>query len=140
MNLLEITEELNLKRLYLEGLSREQILHVIKLTIYFIENDNSNYKNKINSDDIDAIIKISLTNDLNNNLFFKYRKVKLNINTVAIIKAKELKVFTNSILINFKIRNPIVVIIENNDQEKVIQLFIKSLDESEINHSFLKVL
>lgn len=140
MNLLEITEELNLKRLYLEGLSREQILHVIKLTIYFIENDNSNYKNKINSDEIDEINKISLTNDLNNNLFFKYRKVKLNINTVAIIKAKELKVFTNSILINFKIRNPIVVIIENNDQEKVIQLFIKSLDESEINHSFLKVL
>ncbi len=140
MNLLEITEELNLKRLYLEGLSREQILHVIKLTIYFIENDISNYKNKINSDEIDEINKISLTNDLNNNLFFKYRKVKLNINTVAIIKAKELKVFTNSILINFKIRNPIVVIIENNDQEKVIQLFIKSLDESEINHSFLKVL
>ena len=47
-DLITSTEKLNSLRSYLEGLDREQIVHIIKLSIYFIEKNKDQFEEDIN--------------------------------------------------------------------------------------------
>ena len=140
MNFNALTSELNPLRPYLEGLEREQVIHIIKLTIYMIEKNKDQFENDINVTFLDEINKMSLTNDLNNNLFFKYRKNQVNISAIVIIEDRALTKFTNSILLNFKLRNPMILITQNKDQELVSKFFIESLSEAKAKSNFIKVI
>ena len=91
MTLEASTLELNSHRLYLEELDKTKIVHIIKYTIYLIENNN-------------------------------------------------LMKFTNSILFNFKLRNPMVLHPISKDQILIIDLFCESLEESKINNQFIKTI
>ena len=66
--------ELNTHRLYLEELDKSQVIHIIKYTTYLIEKNASNFLENFSEEDLVEINKVPLTNDINNNLFFKYRK------------------------------------------------------------------
>ncbi len=132
--------ELNSHRLYLEEIDKSQVIHIIKYTTYLIEKNSSNFLENFSEEDLVEVNKVSLTNDINNNLFFKYRKKKLSLSTIAIIQNNNLLIFTNSILFNFKLRNPIVVKPVSKDQNLVIKLFYEALVESEINNRFVKII
>ncbi|MDB9776295.1 hypothetical protein OAB63_00880 [Alphaproteobacteria bacterium] len=132
--------ELNSHRLYLEELDKSQVIHIIKYTTYLIEKNSFNFLENFSEEDLVEVNKVSLTNDINNNLFFKYRKKKLSLSTIAIIQNNNLLIFTNSILFNFKLRNPIVVKPVSKDQNLVIKLFYEALVESEINNRFVKII
>ena len=140
MNLDGLTSELKPLRPYLEGLEREQVIHIIKLAIYFIEKNKDQFEEDINDTFLDEINKIPLTNDLNNNLFFKYRKYQLNISSIVIIEDLTLTTFTNSILLNFKLRNPMILIPLTKDQELILKYFIESLNKAETKSNFIKVI
>tara|TARA_B100000787_G_scaffold167155_1_gene153437 strand:- start:64 stop:489 length:426 start_codon:yes stop_codon:yes gene_type:complete len=139
MNLEVDIYELNTHRLYLEELDKSQVIHIIKYTTYLIEKNASNFLENFSEEDLVEINKVPLTNDINNNLFFKYRKNKLPLSTIALIKDNNLMIFTNSILFNFKLRNPIAVKPISKDQNLVIKLFYEALGESKINHQFIKI-
>ncbi|MAV82356.1 MAG: hypothetical protein CMI90_02690 [Pelagibacteraceae bacterium] len=139
-DLITSTEKLNSLRSYLEGLDREQIVHIIKLSIYFIEKNKDQFEEDINETFLNEINKIPLTNDLNNNLFFKYRKNKIDISSIAIILDNKLITFTNSIFLNFKLRNPMILIPYSEDQELILKYFIESLNETKTETNFLKLL
>ncbi|MDA1283519.1 MAG: hypothetical protein O3C61_01170 [Proteobacteria bacterium] len=132
--------ELNPHRLYLEELDRTKIVHVIKYTIYLIEKNTHNFLENFSEEDLVEINKVPLTNDINNNLFFKYRKNKLPLSTIALIRDNNLMIFTNSILFNFKLRNPMVLQPISKDQKLIIDLFYESLEESKINNQFIKTI
>jgi hypothetical protein len=140
MTLEASTLELNSHRLYLEELDKTKIVHIIKYTIYLIEKNTHDFIENFTEEDLVEINKVPLTNDINNNLFFKYRKNTLPVSTIALIQDNNLMIFTNSILFNFKLRNPMVLHPISKDQNLIIDLFYESLEESKINNQFIKTI
>ena len=110
-------DELNSHRSYLEEIDKTDVTHIIKYTIFLIEKNNQSFKETFTEQDLTEINKVPLTNDINNNLFFKYRKLTLPISTVAWIQSKSLVKFCTSILFNFKLCNPMALKPESEDQK-----------------------
>ena len=133
-------DELNICRSYLEKIDRTEITHIIKYTIFLIEKNNQRFKEIFSEQDLTEINKVPLTNDINNNLFFKYRKITLPISTVAFIQSESLIIFSNSILFNFKLCNPMALKPISEDQNLVIDLFKEALLELNINNDFIKII
>ena len=114
--------------------------HIIKYTIFLIEKNNQSFQETFSEQDLTEINKVPLTNDINNNLFFKYRKLTLPISTVAWIQSESLVKFCTSVLFNFKLCNPMALRPTSEDQNLVIDLFKKALMESKINNDFVKII
>ena len=140
MTLENSIDELNIHRSYLEEIDKTDVTHIIKYTIFLIEKNNKSFKETFSEQDLTEINKVPLTNDINNNLFFKYRKNTLPMSTIALIQDNNLMIFTNSILFNFKLRNPMVLHPISKDQNLIIDLFYESLEESKINNQFIKII
>ena len=133
-------DELNSHRSYLEEIDKTDVTHIIKYTIFLIEKNNQSFKENFTEQDLTEINKVPLTNDINNNLFFKYRKLTLPISTVAWIQSESLVKFCTSILFYFKLCNPMALKPESEDQKLVIDLFKQALAESKISNEFVKII
>ena len=120
---------------YLDSLEKEHVTHTIKHTIYELEKINL-----FTDQELEDLNKVIFTAELFNNLYFKYNQQRLKNSGVIYLDEDEDHQFALSLLLNFKLRIPLVVFLHNDRQKKCYDLFIQTLKENNIENLFLATL
>ena len=124
--------ELKSKGIYLASLSKEDITHVIKSSIYEIENLNA-----FSEEELKEINKVVLIGEPFNNLYFKYNKERLLTEGVIYLHEEEDLTFITSLFYFFKLRIPVLLITNSKIQQQSFDILLKFLKENNISENFL---
>ena len=132
MDLRQNLLELKLQIEYLASLKKEDITHVIKTSIYEIENLKI-----FKEEELKELNKVILTNEAFNNLYFKYNKERLSTKGVVYLEEENDLHFLISLFYFFKQRVPILLKTNSKIQIQSLSIFQKSLKENDISESFI---
>ena len=127
-NLQELKSQID----YLGSLKKEDVTHIIKSSIYEIENLKI-----FNEEELNEINKVTLTSEPFNNLFFKYNKERLVSKGVVYLEEENDLQFLISLFYFFKQRVPILLKTNTKLQIQSLDIIHKFLKENNISGNFL---
>ena len=126
-------QELKSQIEYLSSLNKEDVIHIIKSSIYELES-----LKVFNEEELNEINKVTLISEPFNNHFFKYNKERLiNKGVVYIEEENDLK-FIISLFYFFKQRVPILFHTSSKLQLQFIDILNKFLEENGVSKKFLR--
>ena len=126
-------QELKSQIEYLISLNKEDVIHIIKSSIYELESLNF-----LNEEELNEINKVTLISEPFNNLFFKYNKERLINKGVVYIEEENDLQFIISLLYFFKQRVPILFHTSSKLQLQFIDILNKFLEENGVSKKFLR--
>ena len=132
MDLRQNLLELKLQIEHLASLKKEDITHVIKTSIYEIENLKI-----FSEEELKELNKVILTNEAFNNLYFKYNKERLSTKGVVYLEEENDLHFLISLFYFLRQRVPILLKTNSKLQIQSLSIFQKSLKENDISGSFI---
>ena len=132
MDLRQSLLELKSQDEYLASLNKEDVTHIIKSSIYEIEN-----LEVFNEEELKELNKVILTNEAFHNLYFKYNKERLITKGVVYLEEENDLQFLISLFYFFKQRVPILLKTNTKLQIQSLHIIQKFLKENNISGSFL---
>ena len=132
MDLRQSLIELKSQVEYLASLKKEDVTHIIKSSIYEIEN-----LEVFNEEELKELNKVILTNESFHNLYFKYNKERLITKGVVYLEEENDLEFLISLFYFFKQRVPILLKTNTKLQIQYLDIFHKFLKENNISGNFL---
>ena len=117
---------------YLASLKKEDVTHIIKSSIYEIEN-----LEVFREEELKELNKVILTNEAFHNLYFKYNKERLITKGVVYLEEENDLQFLISLFYFFKQRVPILLKTNTKLQIQSLDIIQKFLKENNISGSFL---
>mgnify|MGYP006259654101 FL=1 len=126
-------QELKSQTEYLSSLNKEDVIHIIKSSIYELES-----LKVFNEEELNEINKVTLISEPFNNLFFKYNKERLINKGVVYIEEENDLQFIISLLYFFKQRVPILFHTSSKLQLQFIDILNKFLEENGVSKKFLR--
>ena len=126
-------QELKSQIEYLSSLNKEDVIHIIKSSIYELES-----LKLFNEEELNEINKVTLISEPFNNLFFKYNKERLINKGVVYIEEENDLQFIISLLYFFKQRVPILFHTSSKLQLQFIDILNKFLEENGVSKKFLR--
>ena len=117
---------------YLASLKKEDVTHIIKSSIYEIEN-----LEVFNEEELKELNKVILTNEAFHNLYFKYNKERLITKGVVYLEEENDLEFLVSLFYFFKQRVPILLKTNTKLQIQSLDIIHKFLKENNISGNFL---
>ena len=132
MDLRQSLLELKSQVEYLASLKKEDITHIIKSSIYEIEN-----LEVFNEEELKELNKVILTNESFHNLYFKYNKERLITKGVVYLEEENDLQFLISLFYFFKQRVPILLKTNTKLQIQSLDIIHKFLKENNISGNFL---
>ena len=132
MDLRQSLLELKSQDEYLASLNKEDVTHIIKSSIYEIEN-----LEVFSEEELKELNKVILTNEAFHNLYFKYNKERLITKGVVYLEEENDLQFLISLFYFFKQRVPILLKTNTKLQIQSLDIIQKFLKENNISGSFL---
>ena len=132
MDLRQSLIELKSQVEYLASLKKEDVTHIIKSSIYEIEN-----LEVFREEELKELNKVILTNESFHNLYFKYNKERLITKGVVYLEEENDLQFLISLFYFFKQRVPILLKTNTKLQIQSLDIIQKFLKENNISGSFL---
>ena len=132
MDLRQSLLELKSQDEYLASLNKEDVTHIIKSSIYEIEN-----LEVFEEEELKELNKVILTNEAFHNLYFKYNKERLITKGVVYLEEENDLQFLISLFYFFKQRVPILLKTNTKLQIQSLDIIQKFLKENNISGSFL---
>jgi hypothetical protein len=132
MDLRQSLLELKSQDEYLASLNKEDVTHIIKSSIYEIEN-----LEVFNEEELKELNKVILTNEAFHNLYFKYNKERLITKGVVYLEEENDLQFLISLFYFFKQRVPILLKTNTKLQIQSLDIIQKFLKENNILGNFL---
>ena len=132
MDLRQSLLELKSQVEYLASLKKEDVTHIIKSSIYEIEN-----LEVFNEEDLKELNKVILTNEAFHNLYFKYNKESLITKGVVYLEEENDLQFLISLFYFFKQRVPVLLKTNTKLQIQSLDIIQKFLKENNISGNFL---
>jgi len=132
MDLRQSLLELKSQVEYLASLKKEDVTHIIKSSIYEIEN-----LEVFREEELKELNKVILTNEAFHNLYFKYNKERLITKGVVYLEEENDLQFLISLFYFFKQRVPILLKTNTKLQIQSLDIIQKFLKENNISGSFL---
>jgi len=132
MDLRQSLLELKSQDEYLASLNKEDVTHIIKSSIYEIEN-----LEVFNEEELKELNKVILTNESFHNLYFKYNKERLITKGVVYLEEENDLQFLISLFYFFKQRVPILLKTNTKLQIQSLDIIHKFLKENNISGNFL---
>ena len=132
MDLRQSLLELKSQDEYLASLNKEDVTHIIKSSIYEIEN-----LEVFNEEELKELNKVILTNEAFHNLYFKYNKERLITKGVVYLEEENDLQFLISLFYFFKQRAPILLKTNTKLQIQSLDIIHKFLKENNISGNFL---
>ncbi len=126
-------QELKSQTEYLSSLNKEDVIHIIKSSIYELES-----LKVFNEEELNEINKVTLISEPFNNLFFKYNKEHLINKGVVYIEEENDLQFIISLFYFFKQRVPILFHTSSKLQLQFIDILNKFLEENGVSKKFLR--
>ena len=117
---------------YLASLKKEDVTHIIKSSIYEIEN-----LEVFSEEELKELNKVILTNEAFHNLYFKYNKERLITKGVVYLEEENDLQFLISLFYFFKQRVPILLKTNTKLQIHSLDIIQKFLKENNISGNFL---
>ena len=117
---------------YLASLKKEDVTHIIKSSIYEIEN-----LEVFSEEELRELNKVILTNEAFHNLYFKYNKERLITKGVVYLEEENDLQFLISLFYFFKQRVPILLKTNTKLQIHSLDIIQKFLKENNISGNFL---
>ena len=117
---------------YLASLKKEDVTHIIKSSIYEIEN-----LEVFREEELKELNKVILTNEAFHNLYFKYNKERLITKGVVYLEEENDLQFLISLFYFFKQRVPILLKTNTKLQIQSLDIIQKFLKENNISGNFL---
>ena len=117
---------------YLASLKKEDVTHIIKSSIYEIEN-----LEVFREEELKELNKVILTNEAFHNLYFKYNKERLITKGVVYLEEENDLEFLISLFYFFKQRVPILLKTNTKLQIQSLDIIHKFLKENNISGNFL---
>ena len=127
--------ELEKHRAYLNEISKEDIVHIIKSIIFHLEQ-----KKIFQEEELKKINLTVLTNEPFNNLYFKYNKERLPLVGSIILQENDDLTFTISLCHHFKMRNTLIIRGSNSQQSEILDIFLQTLSENQLKSDFIKII
>ena len=132
MDLRQSLLELKSQVEYLASLKKEDVTHIIKSSIYEIEN-----LEVFEEEELKELNKVILTNEAFHNLYFKYNKERLITKGVVYLEEENDLQFLISLFYFFKQRVPILLKTNTKLQIQSLDIIHKFLKENNISENFL---
>ena len=132
MDLRQSLLELKSQVEYLASLKKEDVTHIIKSSIYEIEN-----LEVFREEELKELNKVILTNEAFHNLYFKYNKERLITKGVVYLEEENDLQFLISLFYFFKQRVPILLKTNTKLQIQSLDIIQKFLKENNISETFL---
>ena len=132
MDLRQSLLELKSQDEYLASLNKEDVTHIIKSSIYEIEN-----LEVFSEEELKELNKVILSNEAFHNLYFKYNKERLITKGVVYLEEENDLQFLISLFYFFKQRVPILLKTNTKLQIQSLDILQKFLKENNISGSFL---
>ena len=132
MDLRQSLLELKSQDEYLASLNKEDVTHIIKSSIYEIEN-----LEVFSEEELKELNRVILTNEAFHNLYFKYNKERLITKGVVYLEEENDLQFLISLFYFFKQRVPILLKTNTKLQIQSLDIIQKFLKENNISGSFL---
>ncbi len=132
MDLRQRLSELKSQVEYLASLKKEDVTHIIKSSIYEIEN-----LEVFREEELKELNKVILTNEAFLNLYFKYNKERLITKGVVYLEEENDLQFLISLFYFFKQRVPILLKTNTKLQIQSLDIIHKFLKENNISGNFL---
>ena len=132
MDLRQSLIELKSQVEYLACLKKEDVTHIIKSSIYEIEN-----LEVFREEELKELNKVILTNEAFHNLYFKYNKERLITKGVVYLEEENDLQFLISLFYFFKQRVPILLKTNTKLQIQSLDIIHKFLKENNISGNFL---
>jgi hypothetical protein len=132
MDLRQSLLELKSQVEYLASLKKEDVTHIIKSSIYEIEN-----LEVFREEELKELNKVILTNESFHNLYFKYNKERLITKGVVYLEEENDLQFLISLFYFFKQRVPILLKTNTKLQIQSLDIIHKFLKENNILGNFL---
>ena len=132
MDLRQSLLELKSQVEYLASLKKEDVTHIIKSSIYEIEN-----LEVFREEELKELNKVILTNESFHNLYFKYNKERLITKGVVYLEEENDLQFLISLFYFFKQRVPILLKTNTKLQIQSLDIIQKFLKENNILGNFL---
>ena len=132
MDLRQSLIELKSQVEYLASLKKEDVTHIIKSSIYEIEN-----LEVFREEELKELNKVILTNESFHNLYFKYNKERLITKGVVYLEEENDLQFLISLFYFFKQRVPILLKTNTKLQIQSLDVIQKFLKENNISGNFL---
>ena len=132
MDLRQSLLELKSQVEYLASLKKEDVTHIIKSSIYEIENFEV-----FREEELKELNKVILTNEAFHNLYFKYNKERLITKGVVYLEEENDLQFLISLFYFFKQRVPILLKTNTKLQIHSLDIIQKFLKENNISGNFL---
>ena len=132
MDLRQSLLELKSQDEYLASLNKEDVTHIIKSSIYEIEN-----LEVFSEEELEELNRVILTNEAFHNLYFKYNKERLITKGVVYLEEENDLQFLISLFYFFKQRVPILLKTNTKLQIQSLDIIQKFLKENNISGSFL---
>ena len=132
MDLRQSLLELKSQVEYLASLKKEDVTHIIKSSIYEIEN-----LEVFREEELKELNKVILTNEAFHNLYFKYNKERLITKGVVYLEEENDLQFLVSLFYFFKQRVPILLKTNTKLQIQSLDIIHKFLKENNISGNFL---
>ena len=132
MDLRQSLLELKSQVEYLASLKKEDVTHIIKSSIYEIEN-----LEVFREEELKELNKVILTNEAFHNLYFKYNKERLITKGVVYLEEENDLQFLISLFYFFKQRAPILLKTNTKLQIQSLDIIHKFLKENNISGNFL---
>ena len=126
-------QELKSQIEYLGSLNKEDVIHIIKSSIYELES-----LKVFNEEELNEINKVTLISEPFNNLFFKYNKERLINKGVIYIEEENDLQFIISLFYFFIQRVPILFHTSSKLQLQFIDILNKFLEENGVSKKFLR--
>ena len=132
MDLRQSLLELKSQVEYLASLKKEDVTHIIKSSIYEIEN-----LEVFEEEELKELNKVILTNEAFHNLYFKYNKERLITKGVVYLEEENDLQFLISLFYFFKQRVPILLKTNTKLQIQSLDIIHKFLKENNVSGNFL---
>ena len=132
MDLRQSLIELKSQVEYLASLKKEDVTHIIKSSIYEIEN-----LEVFREEELKELNKVILTNEAFHNLYFKYNKERLITKGVVYLEEENDLEFLISLFYFFKQRVPILLKTNTKLQIQSLDIIHKFLKENNVSGNFL---
>ena len=126
-------QELKSQTEYLSSLNKEDVIHIIKSSIYELES-----LKVFNEEELNEINKVTLISEPFNNLFFKYNKERLINKGVVYLEEENDLQFIISLFYFFNQRVPILFQTNSKLQLQCINILNKFLEENGVSKKFLR--
>ncbi len=126
-------QELKSQIEYLGSLTKEDVTHIIKSSIYELES-----LKVFNEEELNEINKVTLISEPFNNLFFKYNKERLINKGVIYLEEENDLQFIISLFYFFNQRVPILFHTNSKLQLQCINILNKFLEENGVSKKFLR--